>query len=86
MTWQTTARNTLSFTASYSVLRFEGAGGGVASDTYGFQSNLTHTFTPRFAGILGYGFTYLDAQGQENSTTHSPTLGFSYRLTRCSRL
>src|SRR5713101_5759235 len=93
MTWQMTARNILSLTASYSVLRFEGAGaasgagggvasgagGGTASDTYGFQSNLTHTFTRRFAGILGYGFTYLDAQG--HSTTHTPTLGFSYQLT-----
>ena len=97
MTWQMTATNTLSLTASYSVLRFEGAaggvasgaggevasgaGGGVASDTYGFQSSLTHIFTPRFAGIIGYGFTYLDPQGQDTSTTHTPTLGFSYRLT-----
>ncbi len=30
---------------------------------------------------LGYGFTYLDLQGGEPSRTHSPTLGFSYRLT-----
>ena len=98
MTWQMTARNTLSLTASYTVLRFEGAGGGVASstgggtaasagggvgsDTYSLQSNLTHTFTPRFAGIIGYGFTYLDAQRQASSTSHTPTLGFNYQLTR----
>ncbi len=30
---------------------------GVDSDTLGFQSNLTHAFTPRFSGIIGYGFT-----------------------------
>ncbi len=98
LTWQMTARNTLTLTASYIVLRFEGAGGGVGSsagggvgsgtgggigsDTYSLQSNLTHTFTPRFAGIVGYGFTYLDAQRQEASTSHTPTLGFNYQLTR----
>jgi len=98
MTWQMSAGNTLNLTASYSVLRFEGAsrggasgasggtaastGGGVGSDTYSLQSNLTHIFTPRFAGIIGYGFTYLDPQRQETSTSHTPTLGFNYQLTR----
>ena len=93
MTWQMTPLNSLSLSALYSVLRFEGAGTGVDSDTLGFQSSLTHAFTPRFSGIVAYGFTYLDPQGQgqgqnqgqneqqDVSKTHTLTVGFSYVLT-----
>jgi len=50
------------------------------SATYG---NLTHTFTPRFAVIIGFGFMCLDSQEQQESKTHTHTLtlGFSYLLT-----
>src|SRR3989442_7729494 len=87
--WQITPLDSLSLSATYGVLRFEGAGTGVDSDTLGFQSTLTHAFTPRFSGIVAYGFTYLDPQGQNQgqtqgqdqgqdvSKTHTPTLGFS---------
>jgi hypothetical protein len=81
MSWQMTPRDSLSLSATYGVLRFEGAGTGVGSDTLGFQSTLTHTFTPRFSGIIGYGFTYLDPHEEDVSKTHTPTLGFSYVLT-----
>jgi len=88
MTWQMTPGNSLSLSANYSLLRFEGAGVGADSDTYGFQSSLSHAFTRRLSGIIGYGFTYLDARGQGTSTTgqgtsttHTPTLGLSYQLT-----
>ena len=81
MSWQMTPLDSLSLSATYGVLRFEGAGDGIESDTLGFQSNLTHAFTSRFSGIIGYGFTYLDPQGQDVSKTHTPTVGFSYVLT-----
>ena len=81
MTWQMTPQNSLGLSATYGVLRFEGAGTGVDSDTIGFQSNLSHAFTSRFSGIVAYGFTYLDPQGQDVSRTHTPTVGFSYVLT-----
>ena len=81
MNWQMTPSNSLGLSASYSVLRFQGSGTGVDSDTYGFGSNLTHIFTPRFSGILNYGFTYLKPQGEQDSTTHTPMVGFSYVLT-----
>ena len=91
LTWQMTARNSLSLSATYSVLRFlggrtggtEGAGAaGVDSDTYGFRSGLGHAFTPRLTGTVGYSFTYLNlTQGQEDSRTHNPTLGLTYRIT-----
>lgn len=79
MTWQMTPRDSLSLGATYGVLRFKGA--GLDSNTYGLQSRLNHVLTPRLTSTIGYGFTYLDVQGQENSTTHAPTLGVSYRLT-----
>src|SRR3989442_820412 len=81
MTWQMSPRDSLGLGATYGVLRFEGAGTGADSDTLGFQSNLTHAFTPRFSGIIGYGFTYLDPHEQDVSKTNTPTLGFSYVLT-----
>ncbi len=81
MTWQMTPLNTLTVIGTYSVLRFLGNGTGEGSDTYGIQSSLTHTFTRRFSGIIGYGFTYLDLLEQSDSTSHTPTIGFSYQLT-----
>src|SRR6266446_4155889 len=81
MTWQMTPQSSLNLSATYSLLRFEGAGSGIDSDTYALLSSLRHVITPRLTGIIGYGFTYLDLKGGEPSRTHSPTLGFSYRLT-----
>jgi hypothetical protein len=80
MTWQMAPRDSLSLGGTYLVQRFKDD--GLDSDTYGLQSRIDHTFTLRLTGSIGYGFTYLDLQGQENSTTHTPTLGVSYRLTR----
>lgn len=81
MTWQMTPSNSLNLSASYGVLRFEGAGEGRDSDTYGVQGGFGHTFTPRLTGTIGYGFGYLDSQRQQSSSSHTPTLGFSYRFT-----
>src|SRR2546430_8673459 len=86
LTWQMSPRTSLSLGATYGLLRFKGAasdGAGTArdSDTYGLQSSLAHELTPRLTGTIGYGFTYLNVQEEDNSTTHTPTVGGSYRLT-----
>ena len=80
-TWQMTPQSSLNLTATYSLLRFEGAGPGLDSDTYALLSSLRHVITPRLTGTIGYGFTYLDLHEQGTSRTHTPTLGASYRLT-----
>jgi hypothetical protein len=80
--WQMTPLNNLSLSANYGLLRFLGGGTGADSDTYTFQGNLTHAFTPRFSGIVGYGFTYLSLRDQPDSTTHTGTVGFSYPFTQ----
>jgi len=81
--WQLGSQTRLDLGAIYSILRFDGRGSGIESDTYGFTSNLSHAFTPRFAGIAGYNFTYLDLRSGhgDNATSHNPTLGFSFRVT-----
>jgi hypothetical protein len=82
VSWQMTPLNTLGLTGTWDLLRYAHAGSGADSDTYGFQANLSHAFTQRFSGIVNYGFTYLNIRGEENSTTHTPTVGFSYALTQ----
>ena len=81
VSWQMTQATALNVVATHAVERFEGTGAGFGSNTYGLQNTLGHVLTPRLTGTVGYGFTYLDLLGQQNSTTHTPTLGVSYRLT-----
>ncbi len=59
MTWQMTARNSLALNAGYDIIRYTSGGAGIDSDTYTIGSIFTHAFTPRFAGSVGYAFTYL---------------------------
>src|SRR5204863_4965979 len=81
VSWQMTAATAPNVVATHAVERFEGTGAGFGSNTYGLQNTLGHVLTPRLTGTVGYGFTYPDLLGQQNSTTHTPTLGVSYRLT-----
>jgi len=81
--WQVGSQTWLNLGAIYSLVRFEGQGSGIESDTYGFTSNLSHAFTPRLVGMAGYNFTYLDLRSGhgDNATSHNPTLGFTFRVT-----
>jgi hypothetical protein len=79
--WQITSRSAFDTSAFYSARRFFDQGSGVNSDTYKFQGNYEYGFTSRLTGVVGYGFEYLRIEGQDDSTTHTPTLGFGYRLT-----
>jgi hypothetical protein len=83
MGWQVGPQTRLDLGLLYSVLRFEGQGAGIDSDTYGFTSNLSHGFTARFNGMVGYNFTYIDLRSGhgDNATVQNPTLGFTYRVT-----
>src|SRR5438034_3965257 len=47
MTWQMTPQSSLDLAATYSLLRFVGAGSGIDSDTYALLSSLRHVLTPR---------------------------------------
>jgi hypothetical protein len=91
LSWQMTPADTLNLNAAYSLLRYLSGGNAQDSDTYGISAGLTHAFTQRFSGNIGYGFTYvhfLDCLGvgqqcidQPDSASHIPTIGFGYQLT-----
>ena len=75
-------RTTLDVSATYEVNRFPGSGSGVDSDTYDVRSILSYAFTQRLSGSVGYDFTFLGIRGADDSTTHTPTLGLTYQVTR----
>lgn len=80
--WQMAPQTRLDIGAIYNLLRFEGQGAGIDSDTYGVLTNVSHAFTPRFTGLIRYNFTYLDLRSGhgDNATSHDPMIGFSLRL------
>ena len=82
--WQIAPQTRLDVTGLYSVIRLEGTGAGIDSDTYGVLNTLSHGFTPRFTGMVGYNFNYIDLRSGhgDNATTHNPTIGFAYRITQ----
>jgi hypothetical protein len=82
VTWQMTQLNSLDIGGTYSVLRYHGQGGGIDSDTLGARGVVTHAFTPRLSGNVGYEFTYLDEKRGLDSTTHTPRAGIGYQFTR----
>jgi hypothetical protein len=79
--WQITPRSSFDTYATWGIRRFFGSGIGEESDTYQYQGTYNYSFTQRFSGNLGYNFTFLHTQGIEDSITHTPTVGFGYRLT-----
>ena len=81
MTWQMTQLDSLSLSGTYSTLHYFGGGTGADSDTYGIQTTVSHTFTRRLSGNIGYAFTYLNLRDEPNSSSHSATIGFGYQLT-----
>jgi hypothetical protein len=74
-----TSQTSMNLGGTYQIQHYSGQ--AVDSDQYGFVGSVTHGFTQRFAGEATYRFTYLRLQGQEDSLTHTPSIGFTYRLT-----
>jgi hypothetical protein len=75
-------RTTLDVSGTYELNRFPGSGNGIDSDTYSFRTTVGYALTQRLSAQLGYDFTFLRIQGAEDSTTHTPTLGVTYQVTR----
>jgi hypothetical protein len=81
MAWRLTTGTAFTATAGYLANRFQGTGTGADSDTYKVEVGLRHTFTERFSGTVGYKFTFIDLRNQDDSYTHEPRIGLSYRFT-----
>ena len=80
-TWQMSAVDTLTLSGNYSLLRFQSSN-ATDSDTYGFRAGYGHGFTRLFSANINYKFEYINLQqGLQDSTTQTPTVGFSYRVT-----
>lgn len=82
LTWQMTQADSVAIGGNYTALRYEGQGTGEDSDTFAARVSETHAFTARLTGNIGYEFTYLHQQGSLDSTTHTPSVGLGYQLTR----
>jgi hypothetical protein len=81
MAWRLTGATTFAASAGYLAYRFQGNGTGRDSDSYKGEVGLRHSFTERFSGIVGYKFTFIDLRTEDDSTTHEPRIGLSYRFT-----
>ena len=64
-----------------SVLRFQGSGSGLDSDSVRIRDDIRPRVHARFTGGVGFTFSYVVPQVGDTSTTYTPVLGFSYRLT-----
>ena len=66
--------------ASYSVLRFNDED-LQDSDVYRAEVGLDRALTRFLTGTVAYQFAYFDIDAEPKTWTHTPRLGFSYRLT-----
>jgi hypothetical protein len=66
--------------ASYALLRFN-ADELQDSDVFRIDAGLDRTLTRFLTGTVGYQFGYFDIDEEPKTWTHTPRIGFSYRLT-----
>ena len=79
--WQMTQSDSVAVGGDYTALRYPDQDGD-DSDTFIARVSETHAFTARLSGNIGYEFTYLRQQQSPDSTTHTPSVGLGYQLTR----
>ena len=79
-TWAFAPKTSLRVEASYTLQRYSDPA-AADSNVYRFTTDLTHEFTGRFLGILGYEARYIDVERQFGVSTHTPRVGVTYRFT-----
>jgi hypothetical protein len=79
-TWQFLPKTALRVEAAYTLQRYDDPN-AADSNVYRLTTDLTHDFTPRVVGILGYEARYIDVERQFGVTTHTGRLGVTYRFT-----
>ena len=78
--WTFAPKTSLRVEAAYTLQRYD-APAAADSNVYRLTADLTHDFTGRFAGILGYEARYIDVERELGVTTHTARLGGTYRFT-----
>ncbi|HMH53109.1 MAG TPA: hypothetical protein VK548_22915 [Candidatus Acidoferrum sp.] len=84
LTYVLTPRDTLRVMGSYTVTRVDEAAQSEArsnSESYGIDSILTHTLTPRLNGTIGYQVRRSEFEAGDSSTVQTVRLGGTYQIT-----
>ena len=79
--YQLDPRTTLRGRAAWTALRYDDDL-ALDSDAYALEGFVDYAFTARLTGSAGYQFAYFDIQDQPGTTTHTPRVGVSYRITQ----
>jgi hypothetical protein len=82
--WQATPTTAFNVLASYTTLRFQ-EDTGDDSDTYRLGLSMDHVLTPRLSGRVAANVAYFDFEDAPHVWTYTPTVGFSYDVTRTLR-
>jgi hypothetical protein len=79
--WQFLPRTSLALSGSWALTYYPDSLTSLDTDTYSLGATVTHTFTPRFSGTFGYEASYVEVETQPETITHTPRVGFIYRIT-----
>jgi hypothetical protein len=80
ITWRIDPLTLSRTTASYTMQRFDDEE-QAESDVFRFDTMLERVLTPRFSGTVGYQFTHLDIEDEDQTTAHTPRIGGIFRAT-----
>jgi hypothetical protein len=74
VTWRIDPLMLLRTAASYSMQRFDEEE-QAESDAFRFDTMLERVLAPRFSGLAGYQFSYLQVENEDTTTAHTPRIG-----------
>lgn len=80
VTWRVDQLTLSRTTVSYTMQRFDDDE-LAESDVFRFDTMLERVLTPRFSGTVGYQFTHLDIEDEDQTTAHTPRIGGIFRAT-----
>jgi hypothetical protein len=79
--WRLLPRTSLFLGGSWSFTYYPDSLTSLDTDTYTLGLTVTHDFTPRLSGTLGYEAALIKVETQPDITTHTPRVGLIYRFT-----
>ena len=77
--YQLDPRTTLRGRGTWTAVRFDSAN-AIDSDTYAVEGFVDYAFTPRLTASAGYQFAYFAIDQFDDSVTHTPRVGLTYRF------
>jgi hypothetical protein len=80
VTWRIDPLMLLRTSATYGMQRFDQEE-QAESDIFRFDTMLERVLAPRFSGLAGYQFSYLEVENEDTTTAHTPRIGGIFRAT-----